>query len=43
MADNVSEDRIEFRQQGLLSRNSIIKRIGTKLLQQGKLVVMNSL
>ncbi len=43
MADNVSEDRIEFRQQGLLSRNSIIKRIGTKLLQQGKLVVINSL
>ena len=43
MADNVSEDRIEFRQQGLLSRHSIIKRIESKLLQQGKLVVLNSL
>lgn len=42
-AENVSEDRIEFRQQGLLSRQTIIKRISEKLLKQGKLVVINSL
>ena len=43
LADNVSEDRIIFRQQGLLTRINVINRISSKLLQQGKLVLIKSL
>lgn len=41
-SENVSEDRIEFRQQGLLNRHIVISRISEKLLKQGKLVVIHS-
>jgi hypothetical protein len=41
-AENKSENEIEFRQQGLYSRLKIIPALSEKLVQQGKLVVLNS-
>jgi hypothetical protein len=38
-AENIGEDAIEFRQQGLYPRKKIIKAIGDHLIKQGKLVV----
>jgi hypothetical protein len=41
-AENIGEDAIEFRQQGLYPRNKIIKAISDRLIQQGKLVVLKT-
>ncbi|OFX68676.1 MAG: hypothetical protein A2X12_05630 [Bacteroidetes bacterium GWE2_29_8] len=40
-AENLNEGSIEFKQQGLLNRGKIIKKIIEKLREQGKLVVVN--
>jgi hypothetical protein len=41
-AENIGEDNIEFRQQGLYPRFKIIKAISERLIQQGKLVVLKT-
>lgn len=40
LAENLNEERIEFRQQGLLNRQKIISKIVDRLREQGKLVVV---
>jgi hypothetical protein len=39
-AENLGEGKIEFKQQGLLSRHKIIERLVKRLERQGKLVVL---
>ncbi|HMM12664.1 MAG TPA: SpoIIE family protein phosphatase [Bacteroidales bacterium] len=41
-AENLGDDNIEFRQQGLYLRPKIIRAIQEKLIQQGKLVVLHN-
>lgn len=41
-AENLGENEIEFRQQGLYPRTKIIQAIRERLMQQGKLVVLQS-
>lgn len=43
LAENVGDEQVEFRQQGLLNRKKILQKIVDKLQIQGKLVVVQSL